>query len=407
VAVKAEGPEAINLAEIPATVKAALAGLDRTHGFHTFTWGELDVVTAHAALDRLPWTVVVLQDEESALEPVYRMLMQTAFWLVVAILCAILAGAVLARSISTPVDQLVSAANAFERGEFQTRAPPLSIPDLQRLGVAFNGMAEQVQRRDEELRAFNQELQQRVEDRTRDLKDAQNQLIHSQKMAAVGELGAGVAHEINNPLAGVLGTLQLMMLRAREGDPHLHQLRDIEKEALRIRDIVQNLMQLTPQKGSGETVLDLNRVVEAALNLVARPIVAQRIEVRKDLDPQLPKVRGRASDLQQAVLALLSNARNAMPDGGILTLTTRNVDGKLVKLSVADTGRGMDPAILDRIWEPFFTTRPVPDAKGLGLSLVHRVATDHGARVTVDNDPGKGACFTMTLTATREKMHLV
>ncbi|MBI5498218.1 MAG: HAMP domain-containing protein [Deltaproteobacteria bacterium] len=408
-AAKAEGPATVDPAAPPPEVLAALAPgtLDKTSGSRWLAWADADMLAGHAQLDRLPWTAVVAQDGEVALAPVVRMLGQTGFWLVVALLCAVLAGSVLARAVSNPVEDLVGATQAFERGEFATRVPPLSVPDLQRLGDAFNRMAAEVQRRDEELRAFNAELQKRVDERTRDLKEAQDQLIQSQKLAAVGELGAGVAHEINNPLAGLLGLIQLQMLRGREGDPALVALRDMEKEALRIRDIVQNLMQLTPQKGSGEQLLDVNRVVEAALNLVARPIVAQRIEVKKDLEPNLPKVRGKTSELQQAVLALLSNARNAMPDGGVLTLSTRGVDGKLVKLTVADTGRGIAEDIRDRIFEPFFTTKPVPDAKGLGLALVHRVVQDHGARVSVDSEPGKGAAFTITMPAAREKMHLV
>ncbi len=405
--INAGAPEGVDPAALPDTVRDALLAASTARGTMVLEWGATPMLLAHAPLDRLPWTVVVAQEEAAALAPVYRMLMQTGFWLVVALLCALLAGSVMARGISRPVEQLVAAANAFEQGRLDLRVGPLGVPDLQRLGTAFNSMAAEVARRDEELRDFNTLLQKRVEERTKDLKDAQDQLIQSQKMAAVGELGAGVAHEINNPLAGLLGTIQLMLLRGRDGDPLSVQLKDMEKEGLRIRDIVQNLMALTPQKGSGETVVDLNRVVEAALNLVARPIVAQRIEVRKELDAALPKIRGRPADLQQAVLAMLLNARAAMPDGGTLTLTTVAVDGKLVKLTIGDTGKGIPKDIQDRIFEPFFTTRPTSDAKGLGLALVHRVVQDHNGRITVDSAPGAGATFTITLTATRERAHLV
>ncbi|MEW5851905.1 MAG: ATP-binding protein [Myxococcota bacterium] len=406
---KAESaPVVVPTATLPAQLGKALAPSATTSGSLRETWDTTEMVTAYARLDRLPWAVVVAEDAAGAFAPARQILLQSAFWVLVALLCAVVAGTILARGVSGPVDELVKAAQAFQKGDFTHRTPTLPLAELQRVGAAFNQMAAEVQARDEELRKYNAELEKRVEERTRDLKEAQDQLIQSQKMAAVGELGAGVAHEINNPLAGLLGTTQLMMLRAKEGDPTLPQLRDIEREALRIRDIVQNLMAITPQKGSsGETMVEVNRVVEGALSLMTRPIVAQRIQVRKELDPNLPKVRGRAADLQQALLALLSNAKNAMPEGGVLTLTTRAVDGKLVKLSVSDTGKGIPAEIQDRIWEPFFTTKPVPEAKGLGLTLVHRIMQDHGARVTVESEVGKGSTFHVTLAATREKMHLV
>jgi len=170
---------------------------------------------------------------------------------------------------------------------------------------------------------------------------------------------------------------------------------------------VQNLLALTPQKNAADALVDVNRVVDSALGLMTRPIVAARIQVKKELDANLPKIRGRASDLQQSVVALLSNARNAMPDGGTLTVSTRSVDGKLIKLLVEDTGPGIAPEIMDRIFEPFFTTKPTPDSKGLGLAMVHRVVQDHGGKIAVDSGPGRGAAFSITLTAAREKTHLV
>jgi signal transduction histidine kinase len=394
---------------VPATLASAIGGTVSTVKRVTRAiWADAEMVAAHARLDRLPWTCVLAVPEAEAFSPARTIVQQSVFWVVVALLCAVVAGMVLSRGISGPVDELVKAAQAFQRGEFSHRAPKLQLGELKRLGDAFNVMASQVQKRDEELKAFNLELQKRVDDRTRDLKDAQEQLIHSQKMAAVGELGAGVAHEINNPLTGLLGLIQLRALRGHEDSAELKTaLKDMEREAIRIRDIVHSLMELAPQKGNTDTLVDMNRVVEAALSLLARPIVESRIRVTKDLDSSLPKVRARSADLQQAVFALLSNAQLAMPHGGELTVTTRNVDGKLVKLMVRDTGVGIQPEILGRIFEPFFTTRPGPDAKGMGLALVHRVIQDHGARITVDSTPGAGATFTVNVPAARERAHLV
>lgn len=361
---------------------------------------------ARAPLAGLPWTALVFQPVQVAREPAVRLLQQALLWVAVALLCAVLAGVVLARGVARPLRRLTQAAGAFSRGDFRERPTPTGAQETRELTVAFNTMATEVQKRDEALRAFNAELQQRVDERTRDLKDAQDQIIQAQKMAAVGELGAGVAHEINNPLAGVLGSVQLLLLRNPD-DATRARLQDVEREALRIRDIVQQLLALTPQKGTAETVVDLNRVVEAALGLMARPIVEARIQVRKELDPSLPRVRGRTADVQQAILALLSNARQAMPDGGVLTVRTAGVDAKLVRVTVQDTGHGVPEDIRERIFEPFFTTRSGQQQKGLGLALAHRVVTDMGGRLWLESPPTGGAAFHLSLAATRDRAHLL
>jgi two-component system, NtrC family, sensor kinase len=248
-----------------------------------------------------------------------------------------------------------------------------------------------------------------VEDRTRELKEAQNQLIQSQKMAAVGELGAGVAHEINNPLAGVLGSAQLALLRMDKEETRIRpHLIDIEREALRIKDIVDSLLKLSQDQGTQAMgTVDVNQVVEGAVALLARPIISQRIQVKKDLGRELPKVRGKVADLQQAVMQLLTNAKDAMPDGGTLTVRTEAIDDRLVKVSVEDTGHGLGEGMKERIFEPFFTTRASKGHKGMGLAIVHRIVDEHGGRITVDSVQGKGASFKIVFPATREALHLV
>lgn len=371
------------------------------------TWGETPMHAASAGLAGLPWTAWVATPVHVAQAPTHTLVLQTLFWTCVALLAALAAGVVLARSLTRPVHTLTQAARAYERGRLDTRVAPVPPYELSVLAAAFNHMAAQVQRRDAELRGHAETLQQKVEERTRELRQAQEQIIMGQKLAAVGELGAGVAHEINNPLAGVLGTLQLMLMRTDLDARTRAALETMETEAGRIRDIVQGLLALSPQQASAEALVDLNRVVESALGLMARPIVEARIEVRKELAPNLPPVHGRAADLQSAVMALLTNARQAMGSGGILTVRTAAPDPRAVRLSVADTGTGIPTHLRAQVFEPFFTTRAASGAKGLGLALAHRVVEDHNGQILVEEDTAQGACVVVILPAGRARTHLL
>jgi signal transduction histidine kinase len=374
---------------------------------------------AYARLSRLAgnqgrtWGVVVERDRSLALAAVSAVQRRVVFWIVAALVLSLLAGIILSRGVVEPVETLTKVVARFAKGpgkeKTSVRAPDLGSDEIGSLAKTFNDMADQIESRDRRLRAFADELQVKVEERTSELKEAQSQLIESQKMAAVGELGAGVAHEINNPLAAVLGSAQLALLRAEADSRVRPHLEDIEKEALRIRDIVENLLKLSADKAQQAMgTIDVNSVVDAAIALVARPIITARIAVKKDLGANIPKVRGRAGDLQQAVLQLLTNAKDAMPDGGTLTVKTDVLDGKLVRITVEDTGQGLNPLHKDRVLEPFFTTRADKGHKGMGLAVVHRIMQDHQARVTLESGGmGKGCVARLSLPATRESRQLV
>ncbi len=374
---------------------------------------------AYARLSRLAgnqgrtWGVVVERDRAAALAAVSSVQKRVIFWIAAALILSLLAGVILSRGVVEPVETLTKVVARFAKGDKEktsVRAPDLGTDEIGSLAKTFNDMADQIESRDRRLRAFADELQQKVEERTSELKEAQSQLIESQKMAAVGELGAGVAHEINNPLAAVLGSAQLALLRADAKDSRVRpHLEDIEKEALRIRDIVENLLKLSAdQAQQAMGTIDVNSVVDGAIALVARPIITARIAVKKELGTNLPKVRGRAGDLQQAVLQLLTNAKDAMPDGGTLTVKTDVLDGKLVRITVEDTGQGLNPLHKERVLEPFFTTRADKGHKGMGLAVVHRIMQDHQGRVTLDSGGmGKGCVARMSLPATRESRQLV
>jgi two-component system NtrC family sensor kinase len=373
-----------------------------------------DKLTAYARAEQLAsqagrtWGVVVERDRQAALSSVDDMAMRSLFWIATALLLAVTLGIALARGIARPIEILSSTVEQFGQGRGDARAPVTSSDEIGRLATRFNTMADTLDEKNRELKSFNEDLQLKVDERTRELKDAQDQLIRSQKAAAVGELGAGVAHEINNPLAAVLGSAQLALLRTDASSPVHQQLKDIEKESLRIKDIVESLLKLSADGGDkrAASTVDLNDVVESALALVARSIITQRIQVKRELTPNLSKVRGVGSDLQQAVMALLLNAKEAMPEGGVLTIRTENVDNKLAKIIIDDTGKGIAEQNLEKVFEPFFTTRAGQGHKGMGLAFVHRVVEEHGARITAESRLGKGSSFRIVFPVTREQLHL-
>jgi two-component system, NtrC family, sensor kinase len=240
-----------------------------------------------------------------------------------------------------------------------------------------------------------------VEERSRELREAQAQLLEAQKLAAIGQLGAGVAHEINNPLTGILGQAQLLLEQKAANDPDLPALRKIEDLSRRSAEITRNLLRFSQQRLEPEFVqVDLNRVVRDTLTLAEGHIRETGVALEVRLAEGLPGVRGDARHLQQVLLNLLSNARTACRGrpGARITIETRAA-GDQVSLVVRDTGKGIAADARPRIFEPFFTTKDVWSNVGLGLSVSYRIVSEHGGRIGVDSQVDQGSTFTVTLLA--------
>jgi signal transduction histidine kinase len=294
--------------------------------------------------------------------------------------------------------RIESAARALGGGELSVRLPEEGSDEVAQVSRTFNAMAGELQGAREKLERWNEELQREVEARTEELRRAQAQLVESQKLAAVGQLGAGVAHEINNPLTGILGAAQLLLDAAPPGEDR-ELLARIEALARRCRDVTQNLLRFSQQRAEPEFEdLDLNRVVRDGLTLVEGQLQAAGLSVTLDLPEPPPRVRGDAGHLGQVLLALLSNARTACaPRGrGTIAISTRRI-GDEVLLAVRDDGKGIAPEHLPRIFEPFFTTKDQWSNVGLGLSVSYRIVAEHGGRILVESTPGEGSTFTVAL----------
>ena len=244
---------------------------------------------------------------------------------------------------------------------------------------------------------------------SQDLRDTQHKLLQSAKLSAVGELAAGVAHELNNPLTGILGYTQfcLMAMKARLKDgmgpdevaPLAERMEKIEREVLRCKDIVQNLLNFSrAHDRTPFTLLSLNDVVKATLSVMEHQLNTHQIKADVQLDKEIPAVRGNANQLQQVFTNILINAQKAMRDDGELQIRTGFGEGQ-VWAKFTDNGPGIPLNIQQKIFDPFFTTRKVGEGTGLGLSVSYGLVTDHGGTITVDSEPNNGATFTVSLPA--------
>jgi PAS domain S-box-containing protein len=233
----------------------------------------------------------------------------------------------------------------------------------------------------------------------KELQKAQAQLVQSAKMAAVGELAAGVAHELNNPLTSVLGFAQVLMRSISPDDPGYENLVTIAQEALRARDIVRDLLVFSQQTASTQELADVNEVIRNTLSLIRRQFETSGVAVQENLADDLPTLFLATGRIKQVFLNLFTNALQAMPNGGRLMVSSRLVEDEVL-VRIADTGSGIPEEHLSRIFEPFFTTKPVGQGTGLGLSVSLGIVQEHGGRIEVESLPGEGSTVGVWLPVT-------
>jgi len=230
----------------------------------------------------------------------------------------------------------------------------------------------------------------------RELQQLQDQLIQAEKMASLGKLAAGVAHEINNPLTGILTFAHLLLKKTPEDDPQREDLEVIVTEATRCKRIVQGLLDFARQRDPEKSLADINKIIEDSLSLVENQASFQNIEIIKELDSDLPKIMVDVNQIQQVFMNIILNAAEAMPDGGYLTISTQVVD-RSIEIKFIDTGCGIPQENIGRLFDPFFTTKEPGKGTGLGLAVSHGIVTRHQGRIEVESQVGKGTTFTVKL----------
>ncbi|HMB68762.1 MAG TPA: ATP-binding protein [bacterium] len=296
------------------------------------------------------------------------------------LLGAVLTGMIVSRTITRPVERLVQATQRVGRGDFDIKVRVSSADEIGTLSTSFNRMAGELRTRDNALH------------------DAQKQLIQSEKMAAFGQLGAGVAHEVKNPLAGILACAQLSLRKVGEGTSVHRNLTLIEKETKRCKNIVENLLRFARQEKAVLEATELDPVLDDAVAIVNHQLELNRVKVEVDKEDELPRIRASANQLQQVLINLMMNAQQAMgKKGGTVTVGARRSSKDLVELFVRDDGPGIPSEIQAKIFEPFFTTKPGGKGTGLGLSVSYGIVKDHGGEITLESAPGEGACFRILL----------
>jgi len=227
---------------------------------------------------------------------------------------------------------------------------------------------------------------------------ARQQFSRSEKLASLGRLAAGVAHEINNPLTGVLTFAHLMREKPNMDDQDREDLELIIRETTRAAEIVRGLLDFARERAAIKEPLCINDVVQRTIRLIRNQKLFDRIEIREELAVDLPEIEGDMNQLQQVMLNLSLNACEAMPAGGLLTIHTQQ-QGDHVQVQISDTGCGIPSALFDKVLEPFFTTKPVGKGTGLGLSVTYGIVQQHGGTLEFESEENRGTTFTITLPA--------
>ena len=302
------------------------------------------------------------------------------------------------RYLTQPLSDLTSMAQQLGEGRLDRRMHIESDGEIGQLSLAFDNMADSLQ-------AAQETLEQKVAERTEALEHSQQQLLQAAKLASIGELAGGVAHEINNPAS-------IMLMRIAQLEEELGAL-NVSEEATedvavigrqveKISRIVSGLLTFSRRSTTELRPLDVNDVVRRTVHLMEDLVKSRGIELELDLAGALPRTRGDSSQIEQVLLNLVNNALDAMPRGGRITFITRvsggdENRGPAVKLSVVDTGTGIAPEHLDRIFDPFFTTKEPGEGTGLGLSVSYGIAEQHGGVLEASSAPDVGTRFDLRL----------
>ncbi len=395
-----------------------------------------------------PWYVGVGVDGTDIYRPIYAMT-----WRLLAVTGLLSALVVvftyfIARGITVPLNKLIGTARTIAQGKFNERVRVRSADEVGVLGSTFNDMARALSAREEQLQDLNKNLEEMVRQRTLELEksnealrqaylelqNTQEQLVQTEKMASLGQLVAGIAHEIKNPLNFIYGNTGFLadytarlksLIEAHESLPSLsaddrarieqlkeklrysfitedlHTLIDNFTEgARRINNIVSDLRSFSRMDSDQSSEIDLHAALEMTLNLLANQY-KNRIEIHREFGG-IPKIQGYAGKLNQVLMNLLLNAFQAIQERGDVWIRTRSLNGA-VEVEIEDNGTGIPKEHIKRIFEPFFTTKPVGQGTGLGLSISYGIIEQHGGKIHVSSTPNKGSVFTIRLPVFQER----
>jgi len=332
----------------------------------------------------------------------------TAFSLGFIIVASLCVSFFVHRLVYVPLRDLETGASRLASGNLEQPIPVRSDDEFGQLSASFNTMTAALKNSRQELREWGNTLEQKVEKRTKELRAAQAEAVRGEKLASVGLLAAGIAHELNNPLTGILTFSHLIRQKMPDGSPDAEDLDLVIRETKRCAAIIRRLLDFAREKTPEKKFADLNQIIEDTARIVERPAHLRDIEITMDLDPNLPPVWIDADLIKQVVMNMLVNAQHAIEEKGSITVRSRRCPEPrrpepgaapvpMVEVSFIDTGCGIPEKNLHRIFDPFFTSKEVGKGTGLGLSVSHGIVTAHGGAIEVESKVGEGSLFRVTL----------
>ena len=326
-------------------------------------------------------------------------------WNTLAMFAGIAAGGILllvaiaalqARRISHPLKTLENAARQIADGDFNRDVVVHAPAEIEDLARSINRMAKKLEAEKSELEQWGATLEKRVAERSEEIRKIHSQLFRSDKLASLGKLAAGVAHEINNPLTGILANSSLLLEDLPSDDPRREDVDIIVRETIRCREIVKRLLDFARQTKPQKKLTDVNALIDNILLLVRNQTSFRNITISKDLAEGLPQILCDIDQIQQVFINIILNSAEAMTGGGSLSVATAAPAGsEFLTVMIADTGPGIPEEVRERIFDPFFTTKE--HGTGLGLSISYGIVEQHGGNITVESTLGKGSTFTVQL----------
>jgi len=302
----------------------------------------------------------------------------------------------IAKNITRPLRVMVQATDQIAQGDLSHRVDIDQQDEVGHLAQSFNRMADNLAKAYDDLKQWGRTLERRVDERTQELRETQDALVQSEKLASLGKMAAGVAHEVNNPLTSILINACLLLESRKPGDPEHESLTLIAEETSRCAQIVRGLLEFARQTPSQTAHADINEIVERTTLLLEKQASVRNIAILKDLDPALPAIDLDRSKMQQVFSNLIINAIEAMPSGGTLRIVScLGGDGRSLEVRFADTGIGIPAENLHKIFDPFFTTKSW--GTGLGLAVSYGIIQRQGGTIEVESEVGRGTVFKVKL----------
>jgi two-component system NtrC family sensor kinase len=313
---------------------------------------------------------------------------------------------ILWKIVIKPLYVLADGMDRVTQGDLDGRIEMDTKDELGMIANAFNAMTRELKSDRQKLENWAKELEEEVERKTREIRKGQEHLFHTEKLASLGRMAAGVAHEINSPLTGIVTFAHLMLKRVPpENKMDQEDLEVIIEQAERCSRIIKGLLGFSRAIPAQRATIDINATIRHCLEIIENQAKFHNIKLTKDLSPEIPHIQGDASQLEQVYMNLLINAADAMNNRGTIAIATRIIaedERDWIEIEFTDSGSGMSEEQLSRIFEPFFTTKPVGKGTGLGLAVSHGIVRKHGGHMRVKSTPKKGTSFYLKLPASEQ-----